>query len=121
MPVYEPNPKHKWGFTVAGPPVHVPSGSKCPRELPETAAADMLNEGIDEGYVEGTTSQDTPKRVYNYRDGIFYRAEITRPEADMYHGMPVEPIEVPTRVKRLMRDRGKLSQREYKRFRASRH
>lgn len=80
----------------------------------------MLEEGLTQGFVEGETHIGTVKRVYNYKDGIFYRAEVTRPEADTYHGFPVKPIEVPTLVKRRMRECGKLTEPEYKRFRASR-
>jgi hypothetical protein len=121
MAHYQPLRKHKWGFSVDGPPLHVAMGSKCPRDLPEADAPTMLEQGLTDGFTEGVTRTGTPKRVYGYRNGVFFRAEITSPEQDTYHGFPVEHTEVPTRVKRRMRERGVLTTREYKKFRASRH
>ncbi|MFW6201043.1 MAG: hypothetical protein ACOC8B_00565 [Gemmatimonadota bacterium] len=118
-PRYEPHPKHKVGFTVAGPPRTVPGASKCPPEIGATDATAMPREAFRAGFVDGESDARWPKCVYWYSDGRFYRALRTNRVTGVYHGFPEVPQAIPTWVKRKMRDRGILAPGEYRRFRSS--
>jgi hypothetical protein len=113
---YEPNPKHKRGFSTASPPRRLAGASLCPSELCETDALEMLVHAYVSGFVDPRPMGGYPRHVYAFRDGTFFRADRTSRTEPIYHGCPVEPVEVPTGVKRRMRDLGVLTQPQYRKF-----
>jgi hypothetical protein len=109
---YWPNPAHKKQTTEAGPPRWWPDKTPCPDDLTIAERDELLLTSVprDPG--------DAHSPRFNVRSGLAgleaYEAKWTRdvegePE---FHGYPTH--RVPTRVLRVMRDRGTITEREYR-------
>lgn len=114
-PTYAPHPKHKFGYSVAGPPRHLPGSSKCPAGMTLRQAQEL----VDQAFILQLFSESEgpfPGRIWAYLDGTFYCGMNTNLKVPTYHGYPVGPAEVPTAVKRRLLDAGILNKAEYRRF-----
>ena len=112
---YVPNPAHKLETTVAGPPRRRPDKEPCPPEMTPRQRAALLRDSIPE-------RPDSPhSRRFAVRRGgsglEFFAAQATRTTESgeiEYHGYPTS--RVPGRVPRCFRDRGGITDTEYRRL-----
>ena len=66
---------------------------KCPKDMDETTAAELLEDGIRVAGRQRRSPQ--PQDVYNVHAGVPYRAHLTLPG---YHGFPEDPRRIPPEV-----------------------
>ena len=113
---YWPNPAHKTSTTEAGPPAWRPRKTPCPR-MTIDERQDLLERSI---CLEAATTGTTGASRYAMRRGVagleFFEARWTerRGDDDVFHGFPT--VHVPARILRSMRDRGDITEAEYRRF-----
>lgn len=112
--LYWPNPAHKRETTEAGPPAWRPDKAPCPRLTVEERDA-LLEASI------ALNPQDPMSRRYAFRrsplgEPDFFEAKLTevRESKPVFHGYPT--VRVPSRILRLFRDQGAISNAEYRRM-----
>ena len=112
---YFPNPAHKLETTEAGPPRWHPDKSMCPPGMTPRERAALLRDSIPENPGTPTSRRFAVRRTVS---GIeFFAAQATRTTEHgkvEYHGYPTE--QVPARVLRQFRDKGVISNTEYRRL-----
>ena len=111
---YFANPAHKLETTEAGPPRWRPDKEPCPEEMTLRERTELLRESI----AEDPDSRMSPRFALRHGEsGLeFFTARVTRVvDGDVeYHGYPTR--RVPGRVLRQFRDRGRITQADYRRL-----
>lgn len=117
--LYEPNPKHKRGTCGKGPPRWFPSSdSLCPDDIDIPLAQELLEAAV----ADRDQAQADGQALYCIYEGQFFKAYRTerRDEVEVWHGYPVSRElvgeQIPARVLRIFRQRGQLSNSEYKKL-----
>ena len=91
-----PKRKHHWSEDYAG---FVKVGDtlvgKCPGNLSMQDCESLLNTGIS--WHPDRWRKNYPKRIYNIRDGVVYRATPTVGGVS-YHGFPERPEQFPAEI-----------------------
>jgi hypothetical protein len=88
-------------------------GSICPANITQAQAQQWLTQAYASDFYESDTA-DTPTALYQYKNGEFFKAYLS--VSGDYHGFPCDFREVPSKIKRKMRDACILSKSEYKKY-----
>jgi len=110
--LYWPNPAHKRETSEAGPPKWRPHKSACPRMRVEE------REELLRLSVADSSHSASPRYALRVTDSGFEwfvaRAHRVQDDEVEYHGYPVNYV--PPRVLRVFRDRGSISDADYRRL-----
>jgi hypothetical protein len=112
---YEPSPAHKVHITEVGPPRWIPSKEKCPPDMTVQEREELLRQSVP---MDGQPENPRRYAIRRTADGPeFYECKLTRhlPNGTiLVHGHPTR--RVPPFVLRRMRDRGLITEAEYRQF-----
>ena len=110
---YRPNPAHKRETSEAGPPRWRPDKSLCPAMTIEDREI-LLRESIPENPNDGASRRYAVRITSTGPEWFVACAHSQQGDEVEFHGYPV--THVPAQVLRRFRDRGAISEAEYRRL-----
>jgi hypothetical protein len=112
---YAPNPTHKREWTEAGPPKLRSDKTPCPTDITVVECRALLQASVPEDPDDPRSRRYAARRSESGLELFAAQAHSpTGPEPIEFHGYPVPSA--PTKVLRVLRDRGDLAGPEYTRL-----